>query len=142
MLIGNVFARTSLTERALEATQQRGEVILHNLANGDTPGYKRKDLAFESLLSEAVRKSQGGSFVGNRTDGRHINIGGPVDMGKVRPTVYTDHKSLSYRLDGNNVDMESEKAYEAKNTIRYNALLTFLNNEMLSIRNAISGGRG
>ena len=46
---------------------------------------------------------------------------------KVRPEVYTDKASLSYRLDGNNVDMDTESAYLAENTQRYQALIAQMN---------------
>ena len=45
------------------------------------------------------------------------------DLDELNSFVYTDHTSLSYRLDGNNVDIDQEEAYLAENQIRYQALV-------------------
>ena len=107
-----------LREKALDAAWTRNEVIAQNIANVDTPNYKKKTVRFEEYLEGALDK---GSFKGNTTDSRHIEIGGGNIENK-NSKVTTEYKNLSTRIDGNNVDIESEMASLAKNDIRYNAI--------------------
>ena len=46
-----------------------------------------------------------------------------VDLNRINPTMITDKKNLSYRMDGNNVSIETETVEAAKNQLRYNALI-------------------
>jgi len=126
-----------LREKALDATMVRNEVIAQNIANVDTPGYKRKTVTFEEYLGNALDKD---GFRGHTTDRRHIQIGGgnpentPI---KVR----TEYKDLSTRLDGNNVDIENEMASLVKNNIRYNAIVQSVDNGYKTLKSVISEGR-
>lgn len=128
-----------LLEKSINAAWVRNDVISQNLSNVDTPGYKRKDVAFEEYLNDAVN-SNSTSFKGFKTDPRHIDIGG-TDIDSVSPNVVTDNNSLSYRLDGNNVDIENENAALAKNAIKYNALVQSLSSELKRVKLSIGEGR-
>ncbi|HEX2947145.1 MAG TPA: flagellar basal body rod protein FlgB [Clostridia bacterium] len=126
-----------LREKSLDAAWVRNEVIAQNIANVDTPGYKRKSVAFEQYLNEAIDK---GGFKGNTTDSRHIQIGaGSADNVSVRVT--SDYSNLSTRLDGNNVDIEKEMADSAKNDIRYNTLVQSVSDSYKRLMSAITEGR-
>jgi flagellar basal-body rod protein FlgB len=126
-----------LLEKSIGAAWLRNDVITQNLANVDTPGYKRKTVAFEEYLSDALDNS---SFKGTKTDKRHIDIGGS-NAESVSSRVQVDNSSLSYRLDGNNVDAENENASLAKNAIKYNALVQSLSSEIKRVKLSISEGR-
>ena len=52
-----------------------------------------------------------------------------VDLSQLNPMVYTDHSSLSYRLDGNNVDIDTEEAELASNQLMYDGIIEGLNSE-------------
>jgi len=126
-----------ILEKALDASWQRNEAIAQNIANVDTPGYKRKTVEFEEYLSEAMDSSR---IQGFRTHKRHIPIGkGNIDGVDIKVT--QDNKSLSYRLDGNNVDIDNEMASMAKNTIKYNTLIQSLNTGFKRLKYVISEGR-
>ncbi|MDA3846744.1 MAG: flagellar basal body rod protein FlgB [Vallitaleaceae bacterium] len=102
-----MYGTTDILAKALDATWKRNEVIGQNIANIDTPEYSRKDVAFESYLNDYMRKN------------------GKLDLEGVRriePKVYTDHTASSYRLDGNNVDIDVEMAYLAQNQLKYDTL--------------------
>ena len=101
-----------LYRKAISAAWERNRVISHNMANNDVAGYKRLDVKFEDRLRNAVDSR------------RRINL---AKLEKVRPEVFTDKSNLSYRWDGNNVDMDTEAAYLAENTQRYQALITQMN---------------
>ncbi len=124
-------------EKALDAAWLRNEVIAQNIANGDTPNYKKKTVAFEEYLNDAM---DGGSFKGFTTDRRHIPIGGD-DIDSVGIKVTEDNSDTSYRLDGNNVDIESEMASQAKNDIKYYTLIQSLNTGYKRLKSVISEGR-
>ncbi len=136
-MIDRILGKTKLLEKALDASWTRNETIAQNIANVDTPGYKRKDVAFKEYLNAALEP---GSFEGFRTDKRHIPIGGgSIDDVKMKVTQPND--CFSARLDGNNVDIENEMAQMAKNTIEYNTLIQRLNGKFKGIKSAINEGR-
>jgi flagellar basal-body rod protein FlgB len=124
-------------EKALEASWTRNEVIAQNIANVDTPNYKKKTVNFEQYLNAALDDS---SFKGFKTDSRHIDIGGG-NLDSVKPTITKDFSNYSYRLDGNNVDIESEMAQMAENSIKYNALVESLNKGYSKMMTVITEGR-
>jgi len=88
-------------EKALDGTSLRNEVIAQNMANVDTPGYKRKTVNFEKTLSAALEKTK---IKGFTTDKRHIPVG-RNNIEKIDIKVENDMSSLSVRLDENNVDI-------------------------------------
>lgn len=106
-MLDKILGGKKIIHKALDAAWTRNEVIAQNIANVDTPGYKRKTVSFEEQLRQAIDKKD---F--KKSDADKIDI---------RVTV--DNKSLSMRLDGNNVDIDNEMAQLAKNTIKYNALI-------------------
>lgn len=127
----------NLREKALDAAWTRNEVIAQNIANVDTPGYKGKTVRFEEFLEGALDKN---SFKGNTTDSRHIEIGGgSLNNAKIKVT--TEYKNLSTRLDGNNVDIESEMASLAKNDIRYYTITQSISSGFSRLRSVIKEGR-
>lgn len=104
----DIFSSVDLVNKAIDATLVKKELINQNISNADTPNYKRKDIDFESVLKQEVQ-SKG---VSN------------IDLNNLNATVYTDHANSSYRLDGNNVDIEVERSQETKVELRYNTLVT------------------
>jgi len=136
-MIERLFGKSRVLEKALDGAWLRNEAISQNIANVDTPGYKRKSVSFEQVLGDAIDSS---SFKGNRTDSRHIPIGGS-NIESVDINVTEDNSALNMRLDGNNVDMDAEMALMAKNNIVYNALTQKLTGEFKKLRSVISEGR-
>ncbi len=136
-MIDRILNRTKILEKALDGAWLRNEVIAHNLANVDTPGYKRKTVNFEEYLSKALDEK---SFKGNMTHPRHIPIGASR-LDKITFKVTEEHSSSAVRLDGNNVDIENEMAAMAKNTIQYNTLIQSLSGRFKALKTVISEGR-
>ena len=136
-MFDKLVGRTGLMEKALDAAWLRDEVISSNLANIDTPEYKRKTVVFEEYLNDALKK---GKIRGNKTDERHISIG-KKDLNDVKITVKEDNTTSNVRLDGNNVDVEVEMAEMAKNTIKYITVTQSLNSELNRLKTVISDGR-
>jgi len=136
-LLGKIINDTQFIEKAMDACWIRNEVISQNIANADTPGYKRMNVDFESQLNAAIEKKRktGANRRGNQTPA----LKSTVDDVEIKIT--QDYSNLSYRLDGNNVDIETEMASMAKNTIKYNVLTQSLNYSLGRIKNAINEGR-
>lgn len=128
MIQTNVFDYIRVLDRAADASWLRNEVLSNNLANIDTPGYKRQDVDFESVLKEALGLNRivGSEDMDHRVAGlRHKNLA---------PRVYTDYKNFSYRIDGNNVDVDNENVMLAENQLRYQGLITSINQEFTNLK--------
>lgn len=125
----------SVLEQGLSAASLRNTVIANNLANVETPGYKRSDVVFEEELRKAL--SQNNSFTGFMTDEKHIPIGSPSIINVFPQTVVEEGTTM--RNDGNNVDIDREMAALAKNEIMYQAITQELNGEFQKLKSAIAG---
>lgn len=136
-MLEKLTSNLTLREKTLDAAWTRNEVIAQNLANVDTPGYKKKTVRFEEYLDEARDKD---GFKGNTTDSRHIEIGGTT-ADKVNIKVTSDYSNLSTRLDGNNVDVESEMASNVKNIIRYNTVTQSISDSFAKLKSVIREGK-
>ncbi len=124
-MLDKICGSSRILEKSLDACWLRQEVISQNIANYDTPGYKRKVVSFEEQLSEAL----------DTRNRRNVN----VDNIDIR--VREDHSNLRMRLDGNNVDIDSEMSSLAKNSIKYNVLIQSLNAGFKRYKTVISEGR-
>lgn len=128
---------TKLQEKALEASRIRNDAIITNIANSNTPNYKRKTVKFEELLQDAMDSS---SIKGKTTHPRHIPIG-VNSIDDVSILVSEDYKENAMRLDGNNVDIDNEMALLAENDIRYNVLTQNISSKFAKLKSAINEGR-
>lgn len=129
MINTNIYNYINVLDKAADAANTRNEVIVNNLANDDTPGYKRKDVSFQTHLEMAL-------FSGDSLDDRIADINTHLsDFGGL---IYTDSTTLSYRLDGNNVDVDTESAMLAENQIRYNTLVSQIQQEFSRYKTVLS----
>lgn len=125
MFSSNAFDYVNTLGTALDATAMRNEVISNNIANAATPNYKRKDIRFETELKQAFLRSDDSTVDATV---KHL------DLRDLEPEVYTDYAELSYRYDGNNVDIDNENVILAKNQIKYNGLMTSVNKEFSNLK--------
>jgi len=117
-------------ERALSAAARRHEALANNVANADTPGYKRQDVHFLGELRRAQER-----LALTRSHPDHLGgAGGAVSARVVRDTT-------TGRPDGNNVDIEFELASLAENGLWYQALLRQLGAKFSMWRTVITEGR-
>ena len=131
MIGSNAFNYVNVLKKAADASWKRNEVIANNIANVSTPGYKRKDIQFENYLRRELMRDYSTDDDLNR---RVAN----VDLDRLGTRVYTDQSELSYRLDGNNVDINTENANLAENQIRYYTLLNSMTQEFSRIKSVLS----
>jgi len=130
--VREVFNNIEFYKKALDGLSLRNTAIAQNLANANTPNYKRKIVVFEDQLKAAAEKRR---LSMKTTHEKHI------DKRKVnfQPKVLED-KSLSNRIDGNNVNIDTEAAELAKNQIMYNAMINQVIGEFEKIKNVITEG--
>ena len=125
MIGSNVYNYINVLNKAADATFVRQQVLMNNLANVSTPDFKRSDITFEKYLKTELS-----------TDGRlsmDKAVAG-VDLGNLKASVYVDQSELSYRLDGNNVDIDTESSNLAQNQIRYMTLIDSMTQEFSRIK--------
>jgi flagellar basal-body rod protein FlgB len=116
------FGYVNLLKSAADASWTREEVLTNNIANVDTPNYKRQDVEFSSYLANALQRSVKNSA----SLTQRVN---KVNYNDLAIRTYTDNSTLSYRTDGNNVDLSTENVELASEQINYNALIDSMNNE-------------
>ena len=125
MINTSAFDYINVLDKAADAAWIRNDVIANNIANATTPGYKRQDVDFESEFRKALRSSRYRSM-----DDRIANI----KTNRLNPRTYTDSANYSYRLDGNNVDIETENVTLAANQLKYNGLVDSINKEFSNLK--------
>ena len=123
MISSGAYNYINVLEKTCDASWTRNSLISNNIANVDTPNYKRKDLKFEEYLSSAVT-------LGSSLDEDIAN----VDLDTLTGTTYTDYGNVDYRLAGNNVDIDTESAELAKNQIKYYTMLDSVSQEFSRLK--------
>lgn len=121
----------NLLESGLDGLGLRQKVLADNIANVDTPGFKRSDVNFEKLLQAAMEK-------GKKTSG----AAGAAAPGIAMPAVSTGNfvekdLSTSFRNDGNNVDIDREMTMLAENTLQYDSLIRMLTYQFQMLKQVI-----
>ncbi len=125
MITSDAYNYINILNKAASASWTKNEIIANNLANVDTPDFKRSDLDFESVLKQALDQS------GTKNIDKKISN---INLAMLKPEIYKDYQELSYRYDGNNVDIDVENAYLADNQIKYYAYLDSINKEFDRIK--------
>lgn len=128
MINSNAYNYIDVLSKAADYSWTRNEIISNNLANGTTPGYKRKDVTFESYLMQELASGDSTSLR------KRIN---EVDLDNITSSVYTDYSQLSYRLDGNNVDIDTENVEFASNQLYYQTVLDTIDYQFQMLKAAM-----
>lgn len=128
MLMSDAFDQVNLNDKGLDASWLRMTTIANNLANVDTPNYKRTEVNFQDVLDRELRRTR-------FTDAQKAVKA--LDMSDLDPMVYKDHANYSYRIDRNNVDVDTENVELASETLRYQTISTATNSELSKFTTAI-----
>lgn len=123
--------------RGLAAANLRQEVISNNIANVNTPNFKKSDVVFEELLAKEIGMDDSGRLPLVRTHDRHL----PVGMTGGAKAVIQEDDTTTMRVDNNNVDIDIEMASLAKNQLYYNAMATELGGYVNKLKNVITSGQ-
>ncbi len=118
---------TAVIGKSLDAAGMRHRIIADNIANVETPGFTRSEVAFESRLKQALETTTGDDAM--------------EQVSALQPEVEADTLSPA-RPDGNNVLIDKEMTDLTKNTLRYEALVQLMNLKGAQVRSAINGGKG
>lgn len=124
-------------QKALNLNAYRQQVLASNIANADTPHFKARDVDFKSVLQSTLRGSGGGagSLPLARTSPAHLQ---PAGAGLLGATLrYRQEQQSS--VDGNTVNLDTERSQFAENAVHYEANLTFINQYLRGQREAITG---
>ena len=128
MISTNAFDYINILDKAADASWKRENLIANNISNASTPGYKRQDIDFQYVLKNEL------------SNYKYMNLDqkmNAVDLNKLNASVYTDHKHYSYRLDGNNVDIDTEQVELASEQIKYQALTQSITSEFQRLQTVI-----
>lgn len=114
-----------LLEKLIDVSAIRHKVIANNIANVNTPGYKRLEVSFENELKAALSGSS------------------TKDVSFMQPKVKVAKNTgnTTPRNDGNNVTMEDEVSNLVKNSLSYNIYVQMLSKKFAALKTAIGGGR-
>lgn len=123
MFLNNSFGRTlDVLHRSMDVSQLRQDVIANNIANAETPNFKRTVVNFESelryALDEAGREPR---FQAALTNERHIPFNRTPGYREVLPRRYTDYWT-NVKNNGNNVDIEEESMNLLNNQLKYQTM--------------------
>ncbi|HPC94863.1 MAG TPA: flagellar basal body rod protein FlgB [Sedimentisphaerales bacterium] len=108
-----------LLEAGIKAEGLRQRTIASNMANIETPGYRRLDVRFDELLAKALKSS------------------GAADLEKIEPEIY-EPRNTAVRENGNDVSMEAEVGNLVKNSLRHTAYVRLMQKKFTQIEAAIS----
>jgi flagellar basal-body rod protein FlgB len=130
MMFSGAFGRNlAILTREMEVTTLRRNVIANNIANADTPNFKRSDVNFESQLKRALDSEKATpAFTPYLTDPKHIAFDKPMDWTQVQPRRVLDYLTES-RNNGNNVDIEQEGMDALNNQLMYTTLAQVISSE-------------
>lgn len=130
-----IFDNIDFMNKFLSAKAIRHQVLSNNIANADTPNFKRSDVSFEQKFRKALKDKSVSLFVTNE---KHIsNKKNPI---KIKPSIYMQW-DRSYRNDKNNVDIDKEMVELSKNMLSYNILSDQIQKNFKILQSAVSEGR-
>jgi len=126
MLFDNMFVQNDLLGTAMQASVVRNDVISNNIANAETPGFKKSDVSFDAAFQQALD---------------NYKKTGQVDLSSLKPVVQKVDTGFSYRIDENNVDIESEMVNLYQNSVKYDVLASGVMNNYKNINLVLASVR-
>jgi len=125
--------------QALQLRSERQRLIASNIANADTPGYIARDMDFAKTLKAATGALPAAGALATSHAG-HLGTGGAAGSGGAKVAGELLYATPSQtNLDRNTVDMDRERASFADNAIKYEATLRFINSNVRTSLQAITG---
>jgi len=130
MVFAGAFGKNlDILKREMDVSVLRQNVISNNIANSDTPNFKRSVVNFESQLKRALDSEKVVPFPQAITNERHIAFDKPMDWRAVAPRRVLDYLTES-KNNGNNVDMEEEGMNALTNQLLYTTLAQVVSSEI------------
>ena len=131
-MIDQIFSGGSYqaVKQMLDMTSQRHEALAGNIANVETPGYRRADLD-KTAVSDFQAKMREAAVTGN--------FAGTAPTSQSPLRTVQDADARSQRPDGNNVEIDHELLAMSQNTVEYGTLTEFASNSLKCLKMAITG---
>ncbi len=115
----------NLLEKMLDVSAMKHKVIANNIANINTPGYKKMEVSFSEQLEKALKDTS-------------VN---KLDSLQPKIIISKEDASETTRNDGNNVDMDKEVTSLVRNTLSYNIYTQLMAKKVESIKSAIENSK-
>ena len=128
-MLNQLQAQGSILGAALQSTLLRHSVVTNNIANAEVPGFTASRVDFEGALKQAI-----GNYPINRSRGEFSLAG-------FSPTVRLDNTNLTHRLDGNNVDIETEMVKFYQNSMMFDTMVTSIISNSQRMTTVLQFGR-
>lgn len=113
-----------LARKLLDATVLREEAIASNIANAETPGYRRLDIA-PDFAQQLKTRMAAGDFA--------------ASADRIQPTLAEDQTARTLRPDGNTVEIERELLMMNHNAVQHEFLTEVVSGNLKQLKLAITG---
>lgn len=125
-----------ILEKSMNAASLQQQMMGNNIANVNTPGYKRSEVVFQSKLDQVINGTEKSYLPLTVTNKSHISIVPQMNLDSVNPEIVTNTETSS-RNDGNNVDIDVEMSKMAENTAYYSSLAQLTSMKINMLREVI-----
>ncbi len=125
---------TASIEKALDLRSRQHALVVTNLANSDTPGFKARKLDFHRSMA---RLQRGDAGMPTRTHTAHLGGESDSDAALVVQMV----EPSAWAGDGNSVDPQREMAVLTENQMLYNASIEVINRRIGLLRYVVGEGK-
>jgi flagellar basal-body rod protein FlgB len=127
-------------QQALSVRGFRQQLLASNIANADTPNYKARDIDFKGALQSALAQSgERAAPAGTLATTAAGHLGANGSQGALDSAAVLYRSADQGSVDGNTVDMDTERAQFADNAVHYEANLTMLNHQIKAMLTALQG---
>ncbi len=123
MIFDKLTLQSDIIGTAMQASLVKNDVIVNNIANVDTPGFKTQTVSFENELTNAINS---------------YKLTGDFNLGGLSPKITPKHSGHNYRIDENNVDIDLEMVSLYENSIKYDTMAGSVMNNYERINLVIS----
>lgn len=115
-----------ILQRNMSVNLYRQEVVANNIANADTPNFKRQEVNYETSLKKALDSENRQVFDAYLTNDKHVAFDREIDYRTVVPRRVTDFLTTA-KNNGNNVDIEVESTNFINAQLSYNLMVSAVN---------------
>ncbi len=124
MIFGNTML---MSEKSLDYLWRKQEVTMGNIANAETPNYKKKYISFEEVFQKKLQTAS------NLKDSQSIR-------NAIKETDYQIYvRNDSTRVDQNNVSLDVEYSELSRTALQYQYVLQSINSDITRLRTVIKG---
>ena len=133
MIFGGATGKNlDILRKAMDVSVLRNNVIADNIANADTPNFKRTVVNFESQLKRALDSENSREFKPLLSDSRHIPFHRTLDYRNVKPRLVLDYLTTA-KNNGNNVDIEESMMNALQNQLLYQTMAQVVSSQYSQI---------